>query len=392
MAHDTIPTQPIANPKTSILLPCLNEESSIGSCLEKIKIVIHRERMSAEVIVIDNGSTDKSVEIVKNMQKSFPELRLCVEGTRGYGSAYMKGISEARGSQLFMADSDDSYDFAEIPRFIAKLKDRCDLVIGNRFASPMERSAMPFLHRYIGNPLLSYILRTLFHTDVRDIHCGMRAITAKAARDLNLRTQGMEFASEMIMRATKKNLSIGELPISYKKRIGSSKLRTFSDGWRHLRFMLLYSPHALFLIPGIALFAFGIISMFALYVANPMILGITLHVHPMFISAACMMIGYQIVFFAGFARIYAATHLGEPDRLLEKLFRYITIERAGFAGITLTIIGTMLYVYVFNVWVDSGFGSLDQIKNSIVALTLIVLGVQTVSSAFMLSILGIKER
>jgi glycosyltransferase involved in cell wall biosynthesis len=383
-------------PEISILLPCLNEEASIFYCLGEIHTIVRDNKLDCEVIVIDNGSSDNSVKRVVEAAKVFPELILEHEPVRGYGSAYIRGLSVAHGRFIFMADMDGTYDFRDIPKFIAKLKEGYGVVVGNRFdeqtGAIMEKQSMPWHHRHIGNPFLSYLVRLFFGVRIRDIHCGMRAMTRGAATEINPHATGMEFASEMIVKAAKRNIPMTEIPVAYKKRLGESKLRSFADGWRHMRFLLLYSPLALFFIPGSVLFVLGSALMATIYFSSPKLFGLQFYVHPMFISSAMIMIGYQFIFFAGFARIYAATHLGDPDRTLERLFRHVTIEKAGTAGIAVAALGVFIYLWIFTQWVHSGFGALDEVKNSVVALTFIILGVETVSSAFMLSIVGIKEK
>ena len=370
----------------SIILPCLNEEQALSLCLGKIKDVIEKNNLDAEIIVVDNGSTDNSCKIAMEKQ-----VKLVHEKERGYGSTYLKGFEAAQGKYLFLADSDGTYDFDEIPRFIGELKKGYDFVIGNRFKGNIEKGAMPWINRYIGNPALSATLRLFFKTKIHDAHCGMRAITKEALEKLGLRTMGMEFASEMIMKAVKYKLKIKELPISYRKRIGDSKLEAIVDGWRHLRFMLLYSPLFLFFIPGVILFLFGIASILWFYFGSPEIFGIRFQYHPMFPSALLVIIGYQLIIFALFAKTYAIAHLNDKP-IFDKLYKYITIENAGIAGISLGIAGLIIYVIVLFRWLNSGFGELLEIKNSILALTLVTVGIQTIFSAFMLSIVGIKEK
>lgn len=379
-------------PEISIVLPCLNEEQSVIVCLERIKSVIQKNKLNAEVLLVDNASDDTSFARAEKFQKSFNELTILTEPERGYGSAYLKGLSFARGTYIFMADVDGTYDFKAIPSFIHKLKEGFDLVLGNRFSGNIAPSAMPWLHRHIGNPFLSLLVKIFFKVAIHDIHCGMRAVKKDALKKIVLYTSGMEFASEMVIKAAKRGLSITELPIAYNRRIGKSKLQSFSDGWRHLRFILLYSPLYLFLMPGIILFLLGVIFTALFYITDPIIFGIKFYFHPMFLSALMTIVGYQFIFFAGFAKIYAITHLGDSERWFERLFKHITIERAGIAGIFIAAIGLIIYFSIFAGWISSRFGSLNEIKNSIAALTLIVLGIQTVSSAFMLSILGIKEK
>jgi hypothetical protein len=291
-----------------------------------------------------------------------------------------------------MADPDGSYDFKEIPRFLEHLKAGSDFVIGNRFSGKIKKGVMPWHHKYIGNPILSGTLKLFFGRSVNDAHCGMRALSSEALKKLQLNTTGMEFASEMVMKALKQKLKIKELPISLHARKGNSKLRSFRDGWRHLRFMLLHSPLFLFLIPGLISLLIGI-EMFAwLYFSSPEIAGITFFFHPMFLASALIIIGYQLIIFAAFSKTYLTTQLGEENKLLEKVYRHITIEKAGTLGLVITLIGAIIYLSIFISWINSDFSSLDQVKNSILALTLLVIGVQTIFSSFMLSILGIKGK
>lgn len=373
-------------PEISIILPCRNEESALGFCLQKIKEVIGKNNLSAEIIVSDSSS-DSSPTIAKKNR-----VTLVKHNKEGYGLAYLEALKIARGKYIFMADADDTYEFEEIPKFINELKSGSDFVLGNRFGGKIEKNAMPFLNRYLGNPILSFVLRLFFFADIKDSHTGMRAIKKSALEKLNLRTTGMEFASEMIIKAIKNNLKIKELPINYKKRAGKSKLRPFSDAWKHIRFMLLYSPLFLFFIPGIVLFFLGALSLAWFYFGQPKILGVQLYYHPMFFSAALAIIGYQLVIFSVFAKSYAINHLGEKSEKMENLYKLITIERASAAGFVLLLAGASIYAFIVIKWIDSGFGSLNEIKNSIVALTIIILATQTIFSSFMLSILSIKEK
>ena len=370
----------------SIILPCRNEEVALLSCLKQIKEVIRKNKIDAEIIVSDSSS-DKSPEIARK-----EKVKLFKHDKEGYGNAYLEAFRYAKGKYIFMADCDGTYDFSEIPNFLSYLKKGYDFVIGDRFSGKIEKGAMPFSHRYIGNPILSGILRLFFSARVRDVHCGMRAISRKALDKLNLRTAGMEFASEMIMKAVKNKLRIKELGINYYRRKGKSKLNSFADGWRHLRFMLLYSPLFLFFIPGLVLFLIGFLSLLWFYFGNPQVLGITLYYHPMFISSLLALTGYQLIIFAFFAKTYATIHLGEESGLIVWLNRKITIEKASILGILVILLGLAIYIFILIRWINSGFGSLNEIKNSIIALTLLVLGIQTIFSSFMLSILGIKGK
>lgn len=378
-------------PDVSIVLPCLNEAAAIPTCITQLKELARQSPYAIEVIVVDNNSTDTSKSLLQEAQQSFSELTIVQENERGYGNAYLRGFSSARADLLVMADLDTTYTLSELSHIITALTQGYDFVLGNRFAGHMHKHAMPWHHRFIGNPLLSFLVRLFFKTSVHDVHCGMRGITRNALQRLHLRTAGMEFASEMVIRAVQKKLRIAEVAISYRPRIGTSKLRSFADGWRHMRFMLLYSPLYLFLLPGVILFMLGAISMIFLYLNKLSFLGIQFIVHPIFVSSLLMIVGHQLIAFAGFAKAYAVTHLGEESHLLEKAFRFLSIEKASLIGLTCIAFGLALYIIILVRWIDSGFGSLNEIKNAVVGLTLAVLGVQTISTAFMTSILGIKE-
>jgi glycosyltransferase involved in cell wall biosynthesis len=373
-------------PEISIILPCRNEEQALPFCLKQIKEVIKENNLSAEIIVSDS-SDDKSPEIAKK-----ENVILVKHDKEGYGIAYLEAFKMTKGKYIFMADADASYDFKEIPNFIKQLKNGFDMVIGNRFAGKMQDKAMSFSHRYIGNPILSFMLKLFFGTKIKDSQCGMRAIKKESLEKLNLQTSGMEFASEMIIKALKNNLKIKELPIGYYPRMGNSKFKPFRDAFKHIQFMLLYSPLFLFFIPGIIIFLLGIISLFIFYFYSPVIFGVKLYSHPMFFSSLLTIIGYQLITFSAFAKIYSITHLKEKNKTLENLFKYITIEKACILGAVIIAIGFVIYLVIAIKWTTSGFGSLNEIKNSIVALTLLIIGTQTIFSSFMLSILSIKEK
>lgn len=382
----------ILTPEISILLPCLNEELALPHCIDEIEYIIKRYHLEAEVIIIDNGSTDRSKEIVIERAAKNPSIRLISETSTGYGSAYLTGFANSSGYYIFMADSDGTYDFKDIPLFIRKLKEGADLVVGNRFTNKMEKGVMPWHHKYIGNPFLSFLVKRLFSVKLNDIHCGVRAIKRDKFNEIKLYTRGMEFASEMIIQASRKNLKMVEVPVRYRARIGLSKLRSFIDGWRNLRFILLYSPLFLFMLPGIILFSIGIISMICLYFFHIELFSIRLYVHPLFYSSLAIILGYQLMVFAGFSKIYSVTHLGDNNSTIIKSFKYLNIEKGLIAGLALLALGGFIYLYVFVEWINFRDGQFDQIKNSIVALTLLILGIQTFFSSFMFSIIGIKER
>jgi glycosyltransferase involved in cell wall biosynthesis len=376
----------------SIILPCLNEEKSIGLCLKEISEVIKKNSLKAEVLVIDNGSTDKTIEEIKKYQNIIKNLRIIIEEKQGYGNSCLSGFNNAIGKIFFIADADYTYNFSEITNFIKEMRNGAEMVVGNRFSNGIKKESMSWHHRYIGNPFLSFLVKLFFKVKINDIHCGARAIRKESFKRLTLYTSGMEFASEMIIKAAKAGLKIKEIPIDYRPRIGNSKLNSISDGWRHLRFILLYSPFYLFLLPGIVLFLLGILPLSIFYITEPKILGLQFYIHPMFLFAIMTITGYQLIIFSGFAKIYAITHLGEKDVMVEKMFKKITLENTSIVGIILATLGLIIYISIFLKWLNSDFGSLNETKSLILALVLTVIGIQTFFSAFMFSILGIKEK
>lgn len=372
--------------KVSIILPCRNEEESIGQVISQIKKVVRENNIDAQIIVSDSSS-DSSFEIAKSLG-----VDIVKHDKEGYGTAYLEGFKAAKGDYIFIADADSTYDFNEIPRFLKYLEEGYDFVIGNRFGGKMEKGAMPFLHRYVGNPVLSGLFRIFFNSNIKDVHCGMRALSRKAWISLDLQSTGMEFASEMILKAVKRNFKIKQLPINYHARKGSSKLKTFNDGWRHLRFMLLYSPFFLFFVPGFLFALIGFIFLISFYFFNFHINNITFYVYPMFIFSLFTIFGYQLMFFSLFSKIYSIVHLQEKDRKFEKFFRYFNLEKGILFGALLILFGILFFGFVLFKWISTGFGELNEIKNSVLALTFFVLGIQTVFFSFMLSILGIGTK
>jgi len=281
-------------------MPCLNEEETIGICIKKAKAALKEMGVRGEIIVADNGSTDASVEIAQSLG-----AKVVHQPIRGYGAAYLAGISAAKGKYIVIGDSDDTYDFSEIEKFVQPLKDGSDLVMGSRFSGEILSGAMPWLHQYIGNPVLTGILNILFKASVSDAHCGMRAFTKEAYEKMNLQTTGMEFASEIVIKAAKAGLKITEVPITYYPRKGESKLNSFRDGWRHLRFMLLYSPTYLFLIPGFILFLIGFIGTLLILPGPFKIGGHAYDVHVMTVTSLFTILGFQVVLLGLYARTYA---------------------------------------------------------------------------------------
>ncbi len=386
--EDRTASNPLDTPEISFVLPCLNEEAAIGGCVDSLLSVIQRLRLSAEIVVVDNASTDRSAAIARAHG-----ARVVAQPARGYGNAYLKGFEEARGTYLVMADADNTYDFAEIDRFLEKLREGYDFVNGNRFMGGMTRDAMTFSHRYIGNPLLSGLLNLFFHTGLRDAHCGMRAFTRDAYRRLRMRTGGMEFASEMVINAAKAGLRTAEVPITYHPRIGETKLNTFRDGWRHLRFMLLYSPTHLFLIPGLVMVLLGMIVMVALTPGPLPLFGHAWDVHAMILASVIALIGMQIIGLGLFARFFSLTEEldGERDSLLQWLSRRFTLERGLILGASIFLIGFVVDGAIFIKWIANHLGPLNEVRPAILATTLLGMGTQVIFGSFFLSFLVFKK-
>jgi glycosyltransferase involved in cell wall biosynthesis len=373
-------------------MPCLNEAETLAACIQKAQSAIEKDGLSAEIIVADNGSTDGSQAIAKELG-----ARLVPVERKGYGSALIGGIQAARGEFVIMGDADDSYDFTAIAPLIARLRDGCDLVVGNRFLGGIEPGAMPWSHRWIGNPVLTFISRVFFHTPVGDAHCGLRGFRKDAFERMKLRATGMEFASEMVIKASLKGMKIAEVPVSLRPdgRSRPPHLRTWRDGWRHLRFMLLFSPRWLFLYPGLALFAVGVV-LSALLLAGPLhVAGVRLDVHTLLVAGFLALIGYQLVLFAVFTKIFAVrTGFHPPHPLLEAVFRYVTLEVGLATGSLMVLTGFVGLVLAVASWGSVGFGNLDPsltMREVIPAVVLLALGTQTVFASFFISILSIDR-
>lgn len=377
--------------KISIILPCLNEQESIEKCVLDIESELQKSSYDYEILVINNNSTDDTEVILKDLKIKIPRLNIFTENHRGYGNSCIRGLNESTGELILIMDSDQTYPSEKILDFIKELENGYDFVIGNRFKGKIKKGSMPKLHQYVGNPFLSFMVKFLFKTNIGDVHCGMRAIKKTVYRQINLYTSGMEFASEMVIKAVKKNLRIKEIPIDYNPRVGESKLKSFRDGWRHLRFILLYSPFTLFFLPGLSIFLIGFISIILFLFKNISIFGINFFVHPMFISSLLTIIGYQLIIFAGFAKAYALNHLNEENLYLEKILKYISMEKGIFFGLFLTITGFIFFLKILIYWLANNMPNINEIKISIFALTLIILGIQTIYSSFVLSIISIKE-
>ena len=369
----------------SIVMPCLNEAETLATCIKKAQWYLEQHGISGEVIIADNGSTDASQEIATQMG-----VRLVPVPEKGYGSALRGGIAAARGQYVIMGDADDSYDFTHLSAFLEKLRQGYDLVMGNRFQGGIELGAMPFLHRYLGNPVLTWIGKLFFSSPCGDFHCGLRGFSKEAIKSLNLRTTGMEFASEMVVKASLYNMRITEVPttLSPDGRSRPPHLKTWRDGWRHLRFLLMYSPRWLFLYPGLLLIIGGIIS-FLWFLPRP-------RVHSLLYASTAMIIGFQIVSFAVFTKTFAISEgLLPPDPRLNRLFRYLNLEVGLIVGSVLGLAGIATSIYAFVIWENNLFGQLDpreMMRIVIPAVTCLALGFQVIFSSFFLSVLGLKRR
>jgi len=377
----------------SVVLPCLNEAETLEACVQKATAAIARLGVSGEVIVADNGSTDGSQGIARRLGARVVDVPV-----RGYGAALQGGIEAARGEYVIMADADDSYDLAGLGPFLAKLREGYDLVMGNRFAGGIAPGAMPPLHRYLGNPVLTAVGRLFFKSPIRDFHCGMRGFRRDSILDLELRTTGMEFASEMVAKAALRGLRVTEVPTTLA-RDGRSRpphLRSWRDGWRHLRFLLLYSPRYLFLLPGILLMTVGIVGAGALMAGPVAIGGVRFDVSTMLFCSAAIILGSQLVLFWMFTEIFATGEgLLPPDPKLFSLFKYVTLEIGLAVGAGMFVAGLVGALAAVASWGARGFGDLDAsgtLRLVIPSVTLMILGAQGVMSSFFLSVLGLRRR
>ena len=370
--------------EVSIIMPCLNEAETLETCIRKAQWFIKENDLAGEVIIADNGSTDGSQAIARRL-----DARVVNIPTKGYGSALKGGIAAARGKYIIMGDADDSYDFSNLNPFIAKLRNGYDLVMGNRFLGGIEDGAMPFLHRYLGNPVLTGIGKLLFASACNDFHCGLRGFRKDAISYLDLQTTGMEFASEMVVKATLHKMQITEVPtiLSPDGRSRPPHLNTWRDGWRHLRFLLMYSPRWLFFYPGIFMIIAGFLATLSL-LPSP-------KVNTLLYSSSAMTIGFQVVMFALFTKVFGISEgLLPEDRRLNRLFKYLNLETGLIAGTLLLIMGISASVYAFGIWGQHDFGSLNPMETMpivIPGVTCLALGIQVIFSSFFLSILGLKR-
>ncbi len=377
----------------TILMPCLNEGETIVTCIAKAHAYLERSRVRGEVLIADNGSSDGSPALAERAG-----ARVIQENRRGYGNALRAGIAAARGRFVIMGDADESYDFTALDPFVAALREGADLVMGNRFQGGIAPQAMPPLHRYLGNPVLSGIGRLFFHSPVGDFHCGLRGLRTEAIRNLGLATEGMEFASEMVVRATVDGLRIAEVPatLSPDGRTRAPHLRSFRDGWRHLRFLLLLSPRWLFLYPGALLMLAGLASMLWLLPGPRVVAGFGLQVNTMLYSAAAIICGFQAVTFAIFAKVFAINaRLLPPDPRIRRFKSLVNVEVGMAVGLLLFLAGMAGGAYSLGLWSLASFGALNpEITLRIVApsATAMIVGLQLIFSSFFLGVLGLRRQ
>jgi glycosyltransferase involved in cell wall biosynthesis len=380
-------------PQVTVVMPCLNEAETLGACITQILTTFERAGIRGEVIVADNGSTDGSREIAGRLG-----ARVVPVARKGYGSALMGGIEAARSGRVVMADADGSYDFTDIPKFVTALDGGADLVMGNRFLGGIKPGAMPPLHRYLGNPVLTGVGRLFFGSASGDFHCGLRAITVAAYERMGLRTTGMEFASEMVVKATLFKMRIAEVPttLSPAGRTRPPHLRSWRDGWRHLRFLLMYSPRWLFLYPGLLLMLAGTAAALWLLPGARVVRGVQLDIHTLLYAMVAVLVGFQSVLFALFTKVFAITAgLLPADPRLGKLFRFFTLEVGLMAGLAMLAAGLAFGFYSTFLWDRNGFGPMDParlMRVVTVAVALILLGVQVTLSSLFFSILGMARK
>jgi len=372
-------------PAVSIIIPCMNEEKTIGNCISKARSTLKEESLEGEIIVADN-STDSSREIARRLGAT-----IVIPQKKGYGNAYLEGTRHARGEFFVFADADDTYDFHEMPKLLKPLLDgSADFVIGSRLKGDIKESSMPWLHRYIGNPLLTGTLNRLFGTNISDAHCGMRAITREAYERLDLRSEGMEFASEMIIEIARKKLCIAEVPITYYRRQTPSKLHSWGDGWRHLRFMMLYNPTPFFYIPGFLLLILG--------AAMTLILAMrgnveTTRLHSFILGSMLAIIGTQMVATGSYMKIYGIIHKKiEKTGITAKLLDYHSLESGLLIGIVLFVGGMALGSSVIIKWISSGYGSLSEIGSAVISMVLTALGIQVILFTLIISIFVLDKK
>lgn len=380
-------------PELTVVMPCLNEAETLADCIDLIVRTVREHRILAEVVVADNGSTDGSIEIAAQHG-----ARVVHISEKGYGNALMGGIHAARGTYVIMGDADMSYDFGDIPKLLAELRSGVDLVMGNRFRGGIKPGAMPLLHKYLGNPVLSAIGRLFFNCQAKDFHCGLRGFSKDAYRRMNLHTTGMEFASEMVVKASLFGMRVTEVgtTLSPDGRSRPPHLRSWRDGWRHLRFLLMYSPRWLFFYPGLLLMLAGLAACVWLMPGPRTVSGVTIDIHTLLYAAAAVTLGFQAVSFSVFTKVFAiSVGLLPEDPRLSKAFHYVTLESGLAVGVLLFLSGLVTSVWALHYWSARNFGPLDAdilLRSVIMAVLALTLGGQIVLSSFFLSVLGLRHK
>jgi len=390
---DSNAAQVAGSVELSVVLPCLNERETVGICVQKAIAAIEDAKIRGEVVVADNGSTDGSIELAQSAG-----ARVVHVSQRGYGNALRGGIQAAHGAFVLMADSDDSYDFGHIPRFVEQLRNGSDLVMGNRFLGGIRNGAMPVLHRYLGNPLLTAIGRLFFRSPSRDFHCGIRAFRRDSYDRMDIRSTGMEFASEMVVKASLLQMKVSEVPttLSPDGRSHPPHLRTWHDGWRHLRFLLMYSPRWLFLYPGIASIIIGLATCIWLMPGPQRIGTVVFDFHTLAYGFGAILVGFQLLAFAVFTKVLAITEgLLPEDPRLNRMFEYIKLETGLLLGALLVALGIAGSVLALSTWMHTSFGPITSdnlLRLVMLSVFALILGPQIIFSSFFLSILGLRRR
>jgi glycosyltransferase involved in cell wall biosynthesis len=389
-ARDTAPVE------LSVVIPCLNEAETVGTCIRKAQQALRENQIAGEIILADNGSKDGSVEIARELG-----ARVVHVAAKGYGNALMGGITAARGRFVLMGDADDSYDFLEIPRFLARLREGHELVQGCRLpwgGGTVLPGAMPFLHRWVGNPLFSFLVRKMFRAPIHDVYCGLRGFTRQLYDRLDMRCTGMEFATEMIIKASLFGCRIAEVSTTLHpdgRKLQRPHLRTFRDGWRTLRFFLMYSPRWLFLFPGLLLILLGLLG-YVVAMPGLKVFGATLDAHTLLFASLFILTGYQSVCFAVFTRTFAISEgLMPPQKLLTGFLRLFNLERGALLGLGGIAAGMVLLAMAVHGWYTVHFGALDYaqtMREVIPGVTLTTLGFQTILASFFISILGLRRK
>ena len=378
----------------SIVMPCLNEAETLARCIEKAKLGIERAGVRGEILIADNGSTDGSIQIAEQLGARVVHVK-----EKGYGSALRGGIEAAHGKWIIMGDADDSYDFSDISSFVQKLREGCDFVMGCRLPSgggTIAPGAMPWKNRWLGNPVLSFLGRLFYRTPIHDFHCGMRGFTKAACERMELKTTGMEFASEMVMKATLRSLRVAEVPITLHKdgRSRPPHLKPWRDGWRHLRFMLIYSPRWLFLMPGLLLASAGSIAACFLFLLPRQLGAVRFDAGTLAVACMCIIVGAQLVSFAFFTKVFGiAEGLLPDDPKFSRSFKLFTLEKGLLLGLFALIAGVAMLARAMGIWKAAAYGPIsfsENLRRIIPAVTAVVLGIQIISSSFFLSVLGLK--